>query len=77
MEIRYQRPVTYSIDLKPADIKDLAEHLDITPAKLRKLVKDGCLFDGYYDDAVQHWISGNEDKAEFDATAEIEDLEID
>lgn len=76
MEIRYQRPVTYSIDLKPVDIKDLAQHLDMTTAKLRKLVNGGLLLDDHHD-AVMDWINSNEDKAESDATAEIEDLEID
>lgn len=76
MEIRYQRPVTYSIDLTDKCERDLAKHLGITRRKLNKLVDNAELLDEYYDE-VTAWINDNEERAEFDATADIEDLEID
>lgn len=78
MEIRYQRLVPYSIDLDQDKklIGQLAKHLDISRTKLIKLVENETLFDEVDRGDVETWINHNENLATFDATTEIEDLEI-
>lgn len=76
MEIRYQRPVTYSIDMDDKSQRQLAKHLGLTLKELRAMVDSRDILDNHYD-AIAEWAAHNENLAEYDATADIEDLEID
>lgn len=74
MEITYTQQHTYSLDLKtPAQRRELADHLDITEKKMRKLVEEGDLFDEYGDQLTE-WVASKSGEAEVTAH---EDIDID
>lgn len=73
MEITFEQKHSYSLTLKPADRRELADHLDITERELRRLVEKGDLMDEH-DAAVTDWVSRRSDDAEVTAH---EDIEVD
>ena len=76
MEIRFDRLTHYTIDLKPKDLADLADHLGLTKAQVRSMNRTGDLMDDYRD-AILNWVLDNEDKAQATSHEDIEDLEVD
>jgi len=73
MEITFTQLQSFSLELKPADRRELADLLDITERKLRKLVDDEVLMDEHYDEVIE-WVTRRIDDAQI---TEHEDIEID
>lgn len=74
MEITYSRTVNYSMELDKRQVRELADHLDITVRQLNKLVEDGELYDEHGDELIG-WMENNAHKVKITVQSE-EEVEI-
>jgi hypothetical protein len=75
MEITYSRVTNYSLDLSAKDIRQLANHLDITVKELKELAEAGDLMNEH-SDGIYDWVCRNDAGRELTGEEDAEDVEI-
>lgn len=76
MELTFNREQTFSVDLSNMKVRrQLAEHLEITLAKLNRLAAEEELYE-LYGDEILGWLDDNEKLWENTDSGQIDGLEI-
>lgn len=74
MEFTFTREASYSLDLNAAQLKELAKHLGLAVAKLKKMSSDE-LYEQYSDEIIG-WLDDQHSSWETTDEGQIDNLEI-